>query len=815
MHRLFLLFFIPFGWTVLYAQQQVVSGLVIDASSGEPLPYVNVSVKLTTTGAITDDQGSFSFFYLPKPNDSLQFRFVGYNPQCFPIEKFLQRIYTVELHQSSQTLPEVIILPGENPADIMLRKIIASKQKNNQEHYDYFSCEIYNKIRFDLNNFDTSFKEKRLLKPFAFVFDNADTSEVTGKTFLPIFISETVSDFYFRKSPKTIRENIQGVKVSGVKNESLNHFMGNMYVQTNIYDNFIVLFDKNFVSPVAANAMVFYRYYLTDSTYIDNQWCYKLEFRPRRKQELTFTGHMWVHDSTWSVVAYDMEMAADANINYVEYLSMSALYKKYDDTLWVKDQESFFVEFYTLTKTEKAPGFFGHKYTSFQKYSFSPPEDQAIFNTPALVLSNDEASVRTPEFWTQHRHDSLSKNDRLVYEMIDSIQQIKAYKTWSDIIQMIATGYYVGKNLEYGPYASLISFNSIEGTRLRFGIRTSNAFSTKIMPYGHIAYGFNDEQIKYGAGLWYMFSKIPRRAFNMHFKHDYELIGKSENAFREDFLIGTLFTRNPMDKLTMTDQLNIKYEHEWLSGFSVTLFFSEKNLIYPPENSFQFNTGGFLKTMSVIHSTEAGLQLRYAHKERFLSGEFERISLGSRYPIIRMRVFKEFSGYNYWKTTLNITHWFNLRGLGWSKYIVDAGMITGATPYPFLKIHEGNESFMLDEMSFNMMNYYEFVSNQWISVYYTHHFDGLFFNRIPLLRKMKLREVVWGKILFGNLDAENQSYNIFPENMFILSQPYIEAGAGIENIFRFFRVDVVWRHSYLNHPNVSPLGIFAGLQFYL
>jgi len=801
--------------TALQAQKNTISGLVIDATTGETLPFLTISVKNTSTGTITDEHGKFFFLYTPKHNDTLQFRFVGYETQNISIEKFLQGPHTIELHSSSQTLPEVIIVPGENPAEVMLRKIIASKRKNNQEEYDYYSCEVYNKIRFDLNNFDDSFKKRSLLKPFAFVFENTDTSEVNGKTFLPIFLSESVSDFYFRKSPKTIREVIKGAQVSGIENESLYNLIGNMYIQTNIYDNFIMLFEKNFVSPIASNGLVFYRYYLTDSTYTDNQRYYKIEFLPRRKQELTFTGHMWIHDSTWAVVAYDMEMTPDANINYVGYLRMAATYNQYDSTLWAKEKESLLVEFYTLTKSEKNPGFFGHKHTSFQKYSFSPPEDQTIFNTKSLVTSNEEASTQTTEFWLEHRHDSLNKNDKIVYEMVDSIKQIKAYKTWSDIIQMIATGYYVENHLEYGPYASLLSFNTIEGTRFRFGMRTSNAFSTKIMPYGHIAYGLNDELFKYGMGLWYIFNKSPRRTINVDYKYDYELIGKSENAFREDFLISTLFSRNPMDKLTMTEQLNIKYEHEWLSGFSVTLFFSDKNLLSSPNNDFQFKTNGVNKRMSVLQSTEAGLQLRFAHKERFLSGEFERVSLGSHYPIIRLQIFKDFSDYNYWKTKLNVSHWFNLRGLGWSKYILDAGMISGTTPYPFLKIHEGNESFMLDEMAFNMMNYYEFVSNKWVSLYYTHHFNGLFFNRVPLLRKMKLREVVWGKVLLGNLDSQNQTYNIFPENMFILTQPYYEAGAGIENIFKFFRVDVVWRFSYLDHPNVKPLGIFAGIQFHL
>ncbi len=814
MHRYFLYFFILFCYaSAAVAQKILISGRVMDASTGEPLPYVNVSVKNTTTGAISDESGVFSFSCFHNPHDSIQFRYVGYQSQSISVDRFINTKYTVELQPSNQTLPEVVIVPGENPAEVMLRKIIASKPLNNQEEFAYYSCEIYNKVRFDLKNFDAQLKERKLLQPFALVFENSDTSELTGEVYVPLFLSESLSDFYYRKNPLAQREIIRAVRVSGVENESFSAFLGNMYVQTNIYDNFIVLFEKNFISPIASGGLMYYRYYLTDSTFINNQWCYRIDFKPKRKQELTFNGHFWVHDSTWGIVSYEMEMAPDANINYVRYLKMSASYTQ-NDSLWVKEKEAFFVDFYTISANEKLPGFFGQKNTSYMKYSFVPP-DAKIFNNAALVTLQTDISSENNDFWIHHRHDSLNTQDLFVYEMIDSVQQLRAYKTWSDIIQMIATGYYVGKYLEYGPYASMLSFNTIEGTRLRFGMRTSNEFSTKVMPYGHIAYGIKDEQFKYGAGIWYMFSKSPRRAFNMNYKYDYELLGKSENSFREDFLIGTLFSRNPVDNLTLTEQSNIQYEHEWMNGFSMTLFFSDKHLLASVNDAFLFQSGGVLKSVSVLKTTETGIQIRYAYKERFLSGEFERISLGSRYPIIRLRIFKGVSGYDYLKTSLQISHWFNLRGLGWSKYVIDAGIINGSIPYPFLKIHEGNESLMFDEMAFNMMNNYEFVSNRWVSLYYTHHFEGLFFNRIPLLRKMKFREVVWGKILFGNLDVQNQMYNIFPENMFILTQPYLETGAGIENIFKFFRIDLVWRHSYLSHPNIQQFGIMAGLQFYL
>jgi hypothetical protein len=814
MHKILVFFFLFVSCSIVIAQNIRLTGRVIDASSGEPISYANIAVQHTTLGTISDPDGYFDFTFPRQAGDTIVFSSMGYLQTTAPITGFSLRDIVVNLTPSNINLPEVVIVPGENPAEVLLRKIIKAKPQNNQEEFAFFSCEIYNRVRFDLNNFDEDLKQSRLLRPFSFVFENTDTSAVNGKTYVPVFITESVSDFYFRKNPKTYREIIKASKVSGFENESITQFLGNMYVQTNIYDNYIVLFDKNFVSPIANNGLTFYRYYLTDSITMENHRCYRIDFKPKRKQELTFEGYMWIDSATYAVCSFAMTMAPDANINYVGYLYMTSDYVYYD-SLWVKDKESFIADLNLMPASKESPGFFAHKVTSFKHYNLSEPSDFGVFDESGLVIRAENFGNTSEAYWQNIRHDSLMAEDAGVYEMIDSIQNVRAYKTWADIIQMVATGYWVGKNLEYGPYASLLSFNEAEGTRFRFGMRTSNEFSTKIMPYGHIAYGLSDEKFKYGIGAMYMLSKIPRRSVDVQFKYDYELLGKSENAFREDFFFSTVFSRQPLSHLTMIRQLKFKYEHEWLSGFSVHLLFHYKELFSSADNSFSFRTDGFLKQKNSITSTETGIQLRYAHKERFVSGEFERKSLGSKYPVVRFRAFRGFDEYTYWRLSLNITHWFNFRNLGWSKYSLDAGMISGTLPYPFLKLHEGNESFVFDEMAFNMMNYYEYVSDQWVSMYYTHHFDGLFFNHIPLLRKLKFREVIWAKALVGSLSEENRTYNILSDNTTALSVPYIEAGVGIENILRVIRVDAGWRLTEKTHSKTGGFTLLIGFQFYL
>ena len=320
-----------------------------------------------------------------------------------------------------------------------------------------------------------------------------------------------------------------------------------------------------------------------------------------------------------------------------------------------------------------------------------------------------------------------------------------------------------------------------------------------------------------------MLNKNPRRTFGAEFQYDLEQLGASQNAFREDFFLAFLFQRNTEDKLSIVEGYKAYYEHEWFNGFSNTINIIHRNLYAVGGNTFEVNKvdnegNSFVASESAITSTEIRLDTRLAYKERFLLGEFERVSLGAKYPILEIRY-----GYGiptlaggdneYHRLQLGVSHWFNTFNLGWSKYIIEAGRIWGAVPYPLLKLHEGNETYFFDESSFNMMNYFEFVSDKYLSVFYTHHFDGYLFNRVPLFRKLKWREVAFVKGLVGGLDKKNREYSVFPNGMYTLDKPYFEAGAGVENIFKLLRVDAIWRLSHLDHPGISKFGIRFSLHF--
>ncbi|HRY32374.1 MAG TPA: DUF5686 family protein [Bacteroidales bacterium] len=803
----------------LSGQITKIMGKVIDAETKDPIPFVNILLKNTTVGTQTNFEGEFSM-ETRTHSDSLLASFIGYHRQAKAVQKGKFQTINFELVPANVLLKEVVILPGENPAEIMLKKIIQNKINNDREKLEFYQYEAYTKIQFDANNISEKFKNRRIFKPFQFIFDNLDTSTINGKAYLPIFLSETLSDVYFRKSPKSEIEVIRASQVSGIKNQSISQFLGDVIQNVNIYNNFIQIFQKNFVSPVANFGLTYYKYYLVDSTFIDKQWCYKIMYKPRRPQELTFTGSFWVHDTTWGIRKVDMKIAADANINFINDLVVNQEYVLVNNNQWMLAKDVLVADFNVVEEAETTMGFYGRKTTSYRNFLINSPMSDAFYASPVNIIVQEGSLDREAEFWKTARHDSLTRDEKTIYHMIDTLKTLPAFRTYVDVVKMITTGYYIKGNFEWGPYMSYLSFNRLEGGRFRVGGRTSNDFSTRIMLSGHVAYGTLDKTYKYGAGALYMLNKNPRRTLSANFKYDIEQLGQSQFAFREDFLLAAVFRRQPSDKLSMVEEYKGQYEHEWFNGLMNTVSFNKRSIlsvgntrfrVYDPEQ-------GLYRSQASITTTEVGLETRLAYKEKFVMGEFERTSLGAKYPVLQVKYtygiphFLE-SDYEFHRLQLTLEHWFNIGAYGWSKYIIETGRIFGDIPFPLLKLHEGNETYSFDEYAFNSMNYYEFVSDRYLSAYYTHHFEGLFLNRIPLLRKLKWREVGYVKGLVGNLGHYDRTLAELPSDLYTLNKPYFEAGAGIENIFRILRVDAVWRLSYLDHPEISKFGIRFTLWF--
>lgn len=821
MPTFFLLLFLC-SYNSVYSQTKI-RGEIVDVETGEPLPFVNVSFQGTTIGVISDINGKF-FIETKYPSDSLEFSYVGYNKKTHEVQKNRFQIINIQLEPGSVTLQEVVVLPGENPAHILLRKINQNKSRNNVDRYDSYKYEVYNKMEIDLSNVDDNFKNNRLLKQFQFVFDYVDTSAVTGKSYLPVFMTESISDFYYQKSPRKEKEVIHGSNISGVKDDKISEFTGQMYLKVNIYDNFISIFGKGFVSPIASFGKTYYKYYLVDSMFIDKSWCYQVSFVPRRKQQPTFTGDFWVHDTTFAIKKVNIRIADDANINFVNDLYAEMDYQIVQDSLWFLSREHYFIDF---NIAEKTTGIFGRKTTTYRNVELNNFVPDGFFNSQVAqeTISADSVSIRTADFWDGKRHELLTQKESNIYRMVDSIKEVPIFKTWIDVINTVVTGHYIVGFFEIGPYYKLYSFNAIEGNRVRLGGRTSNDFSTDVMFTTHIAYGEKDERFKGSFETLYMLNKNPRRTAGFNVKHDMEQLGISQNAFTQDNILASFLQRTYNKKLTMVNEIGVFYEHEWYQGFSNTVSSTVRRVFATPYVPFVSVANSDSIAFSQVSSTEIKLNTRFAYNEKFLMGEFERVNLGTKYPVLNLdfiiglpNVLR--SQYEYYKIHASVDHKFNINPFGRFRYLIDAGYYVGTAPYPLLQLHEGNETYAYDDYAFNMMNYYEFVSDRYVSLLAEHHFDGFFLNRIPLFRKLKWREVISVKGLIGRVSERNIKEMEFPDNLRGLKEPYMEASAGIENIFKLFRIDAMWRLSYLDKPDnvenytkIPKFGIRAQMKF--
>jgi len=821
--KLFYYFLFTLFCGTAFAQTYTISGKIFDVTTKEPIPFASVLLKGTTVGANTDFDGKFTLT-TDKLSDTLIAIYIGYQRMAVPLKRGVSQNINIPFYtlQDGVNLNEVVVKAGENPAYRVIRAAIAHKKRNDKSSLNAYQYEAYNKIEFDLHNIPKKLKDKKAFKPIKFIFDNMDSANVSEKPSLPLFMIETLSDVYYRNEPKEKKEIIKASKISGVNNESISQVMGDMYQNINIYDNDIIIFGKDFKSPLANNAIFNYKFYLEDSLFIANTWCYHIRFKPRREQELCFSGNMWLADTSFGVKRLEMNIPANANINFIAAAGIIQEFT-YVDNVWMLDKDRIVINFIhnvlEIVKPENQAGIYGRKTTSYRNIITNKPKDDSFFKSTIEIVVEDSATKRSDEYWSNSRHDSLTARESRIYHMIDTIQGLRFYKRWNQALTLLIVGYYHAGNFDIGPLYKFYSNNIVEGNRFRFGGKTSSKFSKWQELNGYVAYGTKDEQWKYGIGFKAFLSKKPRRQLvGLEYKNDVELLGQSQNGFTNDNLFATFLRRVSPRSLTRVSQTQVWYDREWFPGFNTKFAYVGRTLT--PVGQYQYyykNQRGDSVTQPFLRSSEIRVTTRFAYQEKHIDGGFSRTSLGTKYPIIQLTLVKSlkhlYAGqYNYHKIILNISDRIRWGLLGYTNYVMEGGKIFGNVPYPLLELHGGNQTFVYDYMAYNMMNYYEFASDKYASLWVFHHFEGLLFNKIPLIKRLKWREVITYKILVGSVTNKRETL-LFPSALHTLNHgPYQELSAGIENIFKFFRIDAFWRLNYTQNIKV-PLGVKVGFQF--
>lgn len=806
------------GSLLSFGQKTIISGKIYDAQTKESLPFVNVAFQGSKIGTTTDINGGYNLetYYA---EDSLMASFIGYKPMAKAVKRDKSQVIDFFLEPGSVSISEVVISAKdfENPAHTILKKIINNKPVNNREKLDSYEYEVYNKIQFDLNNLTEKFTKRKLFKDFDFIFDRIDSSQ--AKVALPFFMTESLSDYYYRRQPKGRKEIIRATKVSGIENESITQFLGQMYLDVNIYDNSLGIFGKNFVSPISNYGLMFYQYYLVDSMYIDNKWCYRLDFNPKNETELVFKGHFWVNDTTYAIKEIDARILRSANINFITDLKVSHKYQEVENEVWMLTQEEIIADF---TVVEGEMGFYGRKLTTYRDFVINKPKDNAFYGGAEHVISESMVNEKPETYWQDVRHEIITGEQQAIYDMVDSLKTNQVFMTYIDIVNFLILGYRIQGPVEIGPVFTFLSYNSVEGLRPKFGLRTSNDFSTSLLLEGYAAYGTRDKRMKYMLGGQYFLSKKPRQIIGAYYSEDMELIGQVPNYFPRDHWVQVFTSRNPQDRLIFNKQARIFTEREWFSGFSTRLEIKHRDLTAKGAWEFEQNQtiNGEVQTVDIgsIVTTEVSLGVRFAYRENFVEGEFERVSLGSNWPIFNVNMDFGIPGvfgseYEYQKLTVSMTDKVPLGPFGNLRLKLEGGRTWQALPYPLQFVHAGSESIFQNSNAFNTMNYFEFVSDKYMAVRAEHHFDGLFFNKIPLFKKLKWRELVGFNAIYGSFSEKNLDQMLLPDMTYAFdTRPFAEAYVGIENIFKFVRIDAIWRLSYLEHERTHNFGVLIGFD---
>jgi hypothetical protein len=799
-----------------FAQQTRVYGVVRDAETGERLPFVKVQFLNSKIGTLTDTAGYYNLetYYA---TDSLQFSFGGYITKRVKIKKDISQEINISMAILSTEFEEVLILPpDEFPSTTLHKKVIAHKDINNKEKLGSYEYEVYSKMQLDLNNIGEKFQDMGIVKRLDLVMDYLDSAE-NGKDYLPAMLSETVSDFYYKNDPKHKREIIKGTHITGIENLQINQLMGDMYLDVNIYDNNINLISRSFVSPLSNVARSYYKFYLEDSTFIGNKWCYKLRFVPKRSGDLTFTGEMWIHDTTYAVKRVSANISASANINYVQDLYFEHEFDMVAPEVWMLTREKLIADL-KITKNTGIYGFYARKLSSRKNFRINEKRPNEFYKSDFTVEFQDSAKKRDEQFWVTHRHEPLNGQEEGIIEMIDSLQKEPLFKTLSNLAYFATTGYYPIGKIEIGNAYAFVSVNPVEKFRSALALRTSNNFSRRFEIGGKVAYGTLDQRFKYGGSIRYNITPKKRGMLTCYYNYDLEQIGQSPTAATVGSTFGTILRTGPMDKLTFVEKFGFNLEKDVKKDLILYGGFEWKE--FTPQAQYKYvrlNENNVPDTIESIRTSEIIARIRWTKDEEFVGGSFDRSSLRSRYPIFSLQGIFGVKGllgseYNYQKIEFQLEHNRPIGPLGRIRYGANAGYVFGTAPYPFLKVHEGNESFWLLTSTFNKLNFFEFVSDRYVGGFVENHWEGSIFDRVPLVKKLKWRLVTTGRITYGAIDSRHSREMLpDPETRTFGKIPYAEAAVGIENIFKVGRVDLVYRAAH-NDPGasfVSRLGVRA------
>lgn len=835
--------------SLAYGQSRSAGGIVVDGSTGKPMEYIAVYFKNTASGCITNSRGEF-FVNDSSGADTLVVEAIGYEKQQIRLKKETNTGLDIRMKPANIELAGAVVRPKrerykkkDNPAIALMRNVIAHKDSNRVESSDYYKCSLYEKLTLSLDDYTPNFEKKKKLN---YLKEYIDTSEITGKPVLAVSIRETMGEFFYRKSPEERKTVRKASRHTGIDKDI--DYQGNLatglellFTGADIFDNEVEFMMNRFVSPISSTlAISYYKYYIMGTVMVDGVQCTDLAFVPYNSQSYGFTGRLYVTtDGNYSIKKVQLNFPSRSNVNWIDKLRIDQEFSRTEDGLWALKREDAYVN---LTVFEGTQGIFAHQTRYFTDYDIEPEGlgENPVFRMDGQLEVLPGAKSYDDRYWTDNRPLPLYKREAAIGKVSDDIMKKSSTGIWMRVLDAFVSewvqtsGSRETSKFDFGPILSTVGYNYIEGPRFRLGGMTTANLSKRWFGSGYIAYGINDGKFKGSATLTHSFNDKfyhpnERPVNNLSASYTYDIY--SPEVIGEQHDIVTSLKAGTVKKLQYIRKATVKYERQWLNSLKTSIWM--ENARYTPatlpgpagEGTLRYqmlSDQGTIVDIPDIMSTEIGAEIRWAPGEKNFNSVSKFVNLDKDTPIFTLKHIVGINAlggeYYYNRTEFNAFKRFHLSVAGMLDAKFSAGKIWNSVPWPLLIMPAANQSFAYRRETFHMMNALEFVTDQYVQVNLTWHLKGMILNRIPLIKRLKLREMVVFNGIYGGLSSKNNPASapglfLLPDGTVPLGKmPYMEVGVGLENILRLFRVVYFYRLTYRDH-DLSWLGKWGGLRF--
>jgi hypothetical protein len=813
--------------------QTIVAGIVIDDKK-EPIPFANIYFKNSTVGVTSDENGKF-YLESKKTETVLVISFIGYQTKEITLLSSSNKNLKIVL-SDGEALKEVVLVSKpkkhlkkeENPAFPILQKIWKNKKQNGLKLAKSYEYKKYTSLEVGINNLDSLFLKKILKKDYDSIISIVEKDKRKENFVIPIFMSENLEMIYGNNQKNKYKTDKIAERNTGIAQEGIAFDrLSQTFNEINIYDNDFFVLQKTFVSPISSNGYGVYEYVLKDSIVEDGKKYYDIYFFPRTNGDLAFQGSFLVADKTFSIASINMRTTKEINLNLVRNLYIEKKFTAINDSIFLPTLDEYEGDFTLLTKSDKEKGLFVKQRTTFSNFELNKPKEDAFYDDVVTQISAKQF-LKEDNYWKENA--PLSNTIDTQHKIIKDLQNNKKIKGVNSLVNIASTGYIpLIKNIQMGSLWMLLSRNEVEGNRLRMGLRnfTSKDDRLRINVFG--AYGLKDQKWKHGSEIKYLISQKNRIAVGISYMDDFEQLSskiiQNSELLPRNFGNGALFVRGENFNLTRNKRTSFEADFTINPNFHILTAAINQDMTSADPNQFNIdyiNQNGILSDR--VQSFSNSLTLVYTPGRIVYGYGVEQKYSLKNFPTFLLRYTHGNKGvlnsdFQYDRVQFSLNKTFALSKFGYFNSIVEGSKLWGTLPLTLLSPVNANQTYGVVAGTFSLLNYYDFVTDAYISGQFEHHFDGFILNRIPLINKLKLRSVIFYRTVFGtisqnniNINRSSIKYNA-PDQRF-----YAEYGFGFENIgignIRPLRIDFNWRKNYdfdnnLEHPK---FGITVGVK---